>query len=125
MVSPFSCFLPFSLFSIYVCHNCIILHFQLLHCAVMYFVALYCIIMCCTELCYIAHCNVLFSLNRPSGPIQSISCDVRLSVCVCVCMSPLVKYRLNVFLPPFTKVLGKNLFVFLDSLGKSYRKEVV
>ena len=28
-----------------------------------------------------------FSLNRPSWPIQSISCDVRLSVCLCVCPS--------------------------------------
>ena len=68
---------------------------------------------------------VTFSLNRPSGPIQSISRDVRLSACLSVCMSPLVRYRLNVFLPPFTKVLGKIVFGFLDSLGKSYATEVV
>ena len=29
------------------------------------------------------------------------------------------------FLPPFTKVLGNFFFGFLDSLGKSYGKEVV
>ena len=44
----------------------------------------------------------LFSLHRPSGPIQSISLNVR----VRRCMYPLVKYRLNVLLTPLTKVLG-------------------
>ena len=45
-----------------------------------------------------------------------------MSVCLSVCISPLVRYCLNVFLPPFTKDLGK---CFLDSLGKSYGNEVV
>ena len=31
-----------------------------------------------------ASTSLLFSLNRPSGPIQSISRDVRLSVCMYV-----------------------------------------
>ena len=48
-----------------------------------------------------------------------------MSVCVSVCLSPLVYRGLNVFLSPLTKVLGKFLFGFLDSLGKSYGKEVV
>ena len=45
----------------------------------------------------------IFSLNRPSGPIQSISQNVRRSVC----LSPFVRYRLIVFLPPLTKVQGQ------------------
>ena len=52
----------------------------------------------------------LFSLNRPSGPIQSISrfvrLCVRLSVClyVCLCVCSLLRYRLNVFLTPLPEV---------------------
>ena len=34
-------------------------------------------------------------------------------------------YRLNVVLPPFTKVLGQFFFRLFDSLGKNYGKEVV
>ena len=58
-----------------------------------------------------SHCNLrsLFSLNRPSGQIQSISRNVCLYVCLFVCLSPLVRYRLNVSLPLFTKVFG-NIF---------------
>ena len=36
-----------------------------------------------------------------------------------------MRYPLNVFLPPFTKVLGFFFVEFLDSLGNSYGKEVV
>ena len=45
-----------------------------------------------------------------TGPIQSISRFVRLSVClsvrlsVCVCVCSLLRCRLNVFLPPLPKV---------------------
>ena len=52
----------------------------------------------------------MFSLNRPSGPIQSISQFVRVSVCPCVrvsvcpCVCSLLRYRLTVFLPPLPKV---------------------
>ena len=53
-----------------------------------------------------------------------VAMSVCLSVCLSVCMSPLVRYGLNVFLPQFTKVLGI-FFGFLDSLRKSYGKEVV
>ena len=35
---------------------------------------------------YLNHKITITSLNRPSGPIQSISRDVRVSVCVSVCM---------------------------------------
>ena len=45
---------------------------------------------------------VSFSKHRPSGPMLSISRNVRLSVCPCVCS--LLRYRLTVFLPPLPKV---------------------
>ena len=47
-----------------------------------------------------------FSKHRPSGPMLSISQNVHMFVCVCVCLSvcSLLRYRLNVFLPPVPKV---------------------
>ena len=48
----------------------------------------------------------LFSKHRPSGPMLSISQNVHMFVCVCVCLSvcSLLRYRLTVFLPPLPKV---------------------
>ena len=48
----------------------------------------------------------LFSKHRPSGPMLSISRNIRLSVSpsVCVSVCSLLRYRLNVFLPPLPKV---------------------
>ena len=43
-----------------------------------------------------------FSKHRPSGPMLSISRNVRLSVCLSV--HSLLWYRLNVFLPPLPEV---------------------
>ena len=48
----------------------------------------------------------IFSLNRPTGPIQSVSCDVRGMFPPCI-------YSANVVLLPFTKVLGQNNFLGL------------
>ena len=47
-----------------------------------------------------------FSKYRPSRPMLSISRNVRLSVCpsVCVSVCSLLRYRLNVFLPPLPEV---------------------
>ena len=47
-----------------------------------------------------------FSKHQPSGPMLSISQNVRLSVrpSVCPSMCSLLRYRLNVFLPPLHKV---------------------
>ena len=47
-----------------------------------------------------------FSKHRPSGPMLSISRNVRLSVCpcVCLCVCSLLRYRLTVFLPPLPEV---------------------
>ena len=51
----------------------------------------------------------------------SISPNVRMSVCLSVCLSvcSLLRYRLNVFLPPLP-----NIFRDQESLGKSNKKEV-
>ena len=48
----------------------------------------------------------IFSKHRPSGPMLSISRNVRPSVrvCVCPCVCSLLRYRLTVFLPPLPKV---------------------
>ena len=43
-----------------------------------------------------------FSKHRPSGQMLSISWNVRLSVCLCVCS--LLRCHLNFFLPPLPKV---------------------
>ena len=47
-----------------------------------------------------------FLKHWPSGPMLSISQNVRLSVCVSVCpfVCSLLRYRLNVFLPPLPEV---------------------
>jgi hypothetical protein len=47
-----------------------------------------------------------FSKHRHSGPMLSISRNVRLCVCPSVCLSvySLLSYRLTVFMPPFPEV---------------------
>ena len=58
----------------------------------------------------------MFSKHRPSGPLLSISQNVRLCVCPCVCS--LLRYRLNVFLPPLPEV-GCPIFLEIrNPLGK-------
>ena len=49
--------------------------------------------------CFMTTC---FSKHRPSGPMLSISQFVHMFVCLSVCLSvcSLLRYRLNVFLPP-------------------------
>ena len=58
----------------------------------------------------------VFSKHRPSGPMLSISLNVRLSVCPCVCS--LLRYRLNVFLPPLPKVGCPILLEIRNPWGK-------
>ena len=54
---------------------------------------------------------MLFSLNRLSGLIQSLSCDVR-QLCVCVCAIAYIGIHLNVFLVlPFNSFPGLLVFV--------------
>ena len=50
--------------------------------------------------------SYIFSKHQPFGSMLSISRNVRLSVCLCVRVSvcSLLRYRLNVFLPPFPAV---------------------
>ena len=50
--------------------------------------------------------ETVFSKHRPSGPMLSISRNVRPCVCVSVCVRAcsLLRYRLTVFLPPLPEV---------------------
>ena len=62
----------------------------------------------------------VFSKHWPSGPMLSINQNVRLCVCLCVCS--LLRYRLNVFLPPLPKV-GCPIFLEIrNPWGKSNGK---
>ena len=61
-----------------------------------------------------------FSKHRPSGPRLSISQNVHMSVCLCVCS--LFRYRLTFFLPQLPKV-GCNILRDSESLGKSNGKK--
>ena len=58
----------------------------------------------------------LFSKHRPSGPMLSISRNVRPSVCRCVCS--LLRYRLNVFLPPLPEVGCPKFLEIRNTWGK-------
>ena len=52
-------------------------------------------------------------------PIQSVSCDVRMYVCLFVCLSvPFCSLRLNVFLHPLPKVQCPNFLDFRNTWGK-------
>ena len=64
--------------------------------------------------------SVAFSKHRPSGPMLSISQNVRLSVCLCVCPSvvSLMRYRLMSFCPHFPKVDVKYFLEIQNPLGK-------
>ena len=57
-----------------------------------------------------------FSKHRPSGPMLSISQNVRMSVRVSVCS--LLRYRLNVFLPPLPKVGYPKILEIRNPWGK-------
>ena len=65
---------------------------------------------------------VIFSKLRPSGLMLSISQNVRLSVCLCVCS--LLRYRFNVFLPLLLKVRCPIFLEIRNPWGKVL-KEVV
>ena len=55
-----------------------------------------------------------FSKHRPSGPMLSISRFVHMSVCFCLSVH-FLRYRLNVFLPPFPEV-GCPIFLEIRNL---------
>ena len=61
--------------------------------------------------------KTFFSLNRPTGPIQSISCNVHL--CVCVVCAILFAY-FYVLLLSFAKIESQIDQLQKESLGKSY-----
>ena len=65
-----------------------------------------------------------FSKHRPSGPMLSISWFVCMCVClsvclcVCLCVCSLLRYRLNVFLPPLPEIRCPNLLDIRNPWGK-------
>ena len=61
-----------------------------------------------------------FSKHRPSGPMLSISWNVRLRVCLSVCPSvcSLLRYRLNVFLSQLPEVGGPIFLEIRNPWGK-------
>ena len=69
--------------------------------------------------------QLCFSKHRPSGPMLSISRNVCLSVCpsVRLFVCSLLRYRLNVFLPPLPEVGCPIFFRDSESLGKSNGKK--
>ena len=69
----------------------------------------------------IEHFNIIFSLNWPTWPIQSLSCDVRLFDCLC----HFLRIFFNVLLLPFTKVESQIGQSQNDSLGISYDRTLV
>ena len=62
-----------------------------------------------------------FSNHRPFGMMLSISQFSHMSVCVSVCS--LLRYRLNVFLPPTSQSWMSHIFRDSESLGKSNGKK--
>ena len=67
-----------------------------------------------------------YSKHQPRGPMLSISRFVHtcvcLCVCVCVCVCSLLRYRLNVFLPPFPKVGCLKFLEIWNPWGKIMQK---
>ena len=61
-----------------------------------------------------------FSKHRPSGPMLSISQNVRLCVCpsVRLCVCSLLRYRLTVFLPPLPEVKCPRFLEIRNPWGK-------
>ena len=81
----------------------------------------------CINICIKICTNILlcFSKHRPSGPLLSISRNVRLCVRLSVCLSVhlLLRYHLTVFLPPLPKV-GCQIFLEIrNPWGKSNGKK--
>ena len=58
-------------------------------------------ILACTQVPHLV-VNLGFSKHWPSGPMLSISRNVHMFVCLCVCS--LLRYRLKVFLPPLPEI---------------------
>ena len=66
--------------------------------------------------CCFSFGDISFSKHRPSGPMFSISRNVLLCVCVSVCS--LLRFRLNIFLPPLRKVGCLNVLEIRNPWGK-------
>ena len=64
----------------------------------------------------------LFSKHRPSGPMLSISRNVRLSVCLCDCLFTF-EVPFNGLFAPISRSWMSNIFRDSESLGKSNGKK--
>ena len=64
--------------------------------------------------------SVCLSKHRLSGPMLSMSRNVLMIVCLCVCVSvrSLLGYRLNVFLPPLPEVGCPKFVKIMNPWGK-------
>ena len=65
----------------------------------------------------------IFSPDRPTGPIRSSSRDVRVYVCMCVCLSLLPIYALMYMFAPTSRSRMSKIFRDSESLGKSSGKK--
>ena len=73
--------------------------------------------------CYSIYWNQLsFSLNQPTGPIQSLSCVFRLCVCLCVCATFCVKNKR--FISPIYKCCKSNQSIKKIFITEKFRKEI-
>ena len=68
-------------------------------------------------------CPSFFHRIGPSGPIRSSSCDVRVYVCMCVCLSLLPIYALRYMFAPTSRSRMSKIFSDSESLGKSSGKK--
>ena len=80
---------------------------------------------CNVRISYVCHTLAMqFSKHQPSGPMlyisQNIRLCVRLSVRLCVCVSVcwLLRYHLNIFLPPLPNVRCQKFIEILNPWGK-------
>ena len=69
---------------------------------------------------------MVFSKHRPSWPMLSISGSAHMCVCLCVCLCvcSLLRYRLNIFLPPLPERGSQKYLEILNPWGKIMEKVV-
>ena len=106
----------------FMCHmSCVMCHMSCVMCHMLHVM---CHMSCvtCHISCHVMSCVTVsdFSKHRPSGPMLSISRNVRLSVrlSVHVFVCSLLRYRLTVFLPPLPEVKCQIFLEIRNTWGK-------